>query len=162
MASNKELKAQVVEEIKGKLQKAKSVVFVNYSGLTVDKESKFRAKFRDAKAEYKVYKNRLVMKALDELNIAGLNDKLNGTCSVAFSYDDETAGPRISKDMLKDVESMKAVGFIYNNKVSDLNTLDTLATLPSKDVLISKLLYLLKAPVRNLAVVLNESAKKNA
>ena len=85
MSANLEAKKLVVEEIKDKLSKSKSVTFVDYKGLTVAEDTAMRRQFKANGAEYKVYKNRLLLLALNELGIKGVEEYLQGTTAVAFS-----------------------------------------------------------------------------
>ena len=96
MSANLEAKKLVVEEIKDKLSKSKSVVFSSYNALTVAEDTEMRRLFKKNGAEYKVYKNKLLLLALGELGIQGAENYLHGTTAVAFSYDDEVSGAKIT------------------------------------------------------------------
>ena len=102
MSANLEAKKQVVEEIKQKIQNSKSVVFVDYKGLTVAEVSALRNKFREAGVEYKVYKNTLVRKAFNELGVDAFDADLNGPTATAFSPD-ETSAAKIFAQAVKDL-----------------------------------------------------------
>ena len=84
MSANLEAKKVLVEEIKEKINSAISLTFVDYCGLTVEEDTTMRRAFREAGVEYKVYKNRLMLKALNELGFTGYDDVLQGTTAVAF------------------------------------------------------------------------------
>ena len=161
MSANLEAKKLIVEEIKNKIQKAKSLTFVDYRGLTVEEDTKMRTAFRNAGAEYKVYKNRLVLKALEDCGITGLENVLEGTSAVAFGYNDEVTSNKIIVDTMKETNKMQIKGGVVNGKVVDIAMVETLAKIPSKEVLLAKLLFLLQSPVRGLAVALNAIAEKN-
>lgn len=161
MSANLEAKKLIVEEIKNKIQKAKSLTFVDYRGLTVEEDTKMRTAFRNAGAEYKVYKNRLVLKALEDCGISGLENVLEGTSAVAFGYNDEVSSNKIIVDTIKETNKMQIKGGVLNGKVVDVEMIETLAKIPSKEVLVAKLLFLLQSPVRGLAVALNAIAEKN-
>ena len=161
MSASLEAKKLLVEEIKDKIQRAKSLTFVDYRGLTVEEDTKMRAAFRQAGAEYKVYKNRLLLRALEECGITGLESVLEGTSAVAFGFEDEVAPNKIIVDTIKDTQKMQIKAGVLNGKVVDVAMVETLASIPSKDVLIAKLLFLLQSPVRGLAVALNAIAEKN-
>ena len=100
MSANLEAKKQVVEEIKTKIQNSKSVIFVDYKGLTVAEVSQLRNKFREAGVEYKVYKNTLVRKAMNDLGVTAFDNDLNGPTATAFSPD-ETAAAKIFAEAVK-------------------------------------------------------------
>lgn len=158
--SNKTAKQQIVEEIKEKISNAKSVVILNYSGLTVEQDTKLRNEFRKQNGEYKVYKNRLINLALKDLNIEGFEKVLEGNTSIAFSYEDEVGAPRIAYTAMKDIKALSAKGGIVNGKAVELSYIEKLSKLPSKEVLIAQLLGMLKAPVRSLACVLSQVSEK--
>lgn len=161
MSASLEAKKLLVEEIKDKIQRAKSLTFVDYRGLTVEEDTKMRAAFRQAGAEYKVYKNRLLLRALEECGITGLESVLEGTSAVAFGFEDEVAPNKIIVDTIKDTQKMQIKAGVLNGKVVDVAMVETLASIPSKEVLIAKLLFLLQSPVRGLAIALNAIAEKN-
>ena len=161
MSANLEAKKVLVEEIKEKFQKAKTVVFVDYRGMTVADDTKMRAEFRKAGAEYRVYKNRLMLKALSELGYTGLENKLEGTTAVAFGYEDEVAPAKIVKESATETCAFAVKFGIYNNQVVDANAIKALASIPAREVLLAQLVGMLSAPMRNLAVVVKAIAEKN-
>lgn len=161
MSANLEAKKVLVEEIKEKLQRAKTVVFVDYRGITVDQDTKMRADFRKNGAEYKVYKNRLVLKALNELGFSGCESYLEGTNAVAFGYDDEVAPAKIISNAASDKCAMAVKFGIYNNQIVDANEIKKLASIPSREVLLAQLVGMLSSPMRGLAVCLKAIADKN-
>lgn len=161
MSASLEAKKLLVEEIKSKIQRAKSLTFVDYRGLTVEEDTKMRAAFRDAGADYKVYKNRLLLRALEECGITGLESVLEGTSAVAFGFEDEVAPNKIIVDTIKNTQKMQIKGGVLNGQIIDVAMVEKLANIPSKEVLLAKLLFLLQSPVRGLAVALNAIAKKN-
>ncbi len=154
-------KQESVEEIKGKLAKAKSIVILNYQGLNVTDSTKLREEFRKNNGEYKVYKNRLILRALNELNIAGFDEVLQGNTSIAISYEDEVSAPKIAYNAMKTSTVLSVKGGIVNGKAVEISYIEKLSKLPSKDVLIAQLLGMLQAPVRNLACVLQQVSEKN-
>ena len=95
MNENLQNKANVVAEIKDKLSKAKSVVFVDYQGISVSADTKLRSEFRNNNSDYKVYKNRLMLRALNELGYTGFESYLEGTTSFAFGFEDEVCAPKV-------------------------------------------------------------------
>jgi large subunit ribosomal protein L10 len=155
MSANLEAKKLIVEEIKQKISAAKSVAFVDYRGLTVDTDVKMRKTLRENGAEYKVYKNRLMLRALNDLGITGCEKFLEGTTAVAFSYDDEVSAPKILLNTIEEKKIMQFKFGVVDGKVLDADGVKALATLPPKETLLAMLLGLLKAPARNLACVLN-------
>ena len=161
MSANLDAKKVVVEEIKEKIKSAKTLTFVDYRGLTAVEDTALRAEFRKANAEYKVYKNRLLLRALEELGMTGYDAILEGTTAVAFGYEDEVSTAKILVDTIKSTKKMQLKGGILNGKQIDVAMVETLANIPPKEVLITKLLYILQSPVRGLAIALNAIAEKN-
>ena len=160
MSANLEAKKVLVEEIKEKIKSAISLTFVDYRGLTVEEDTKMRKELREAEVEYKVYKNRLLLRALDELGYTGYNDVLEGTTAVAFGLKDEVSGPRIIVNTIEKSKKMQVKCGMLNGSRIDASMVEQLAKIPSKEVLISKLLYMLQSPVRSVAIALNAIAEK--
>jgi large subunit ribosomal protein L10 len=151
-------KQETVAEIKDKFSRAKSLVFVEYSGTTVAQVTELRNNIRKANAEYKVYKNKLMQRALAELNIAA--PELAGTTAVAISYEDETSPANVIVNAGKENQNLKVKFGIVNNNVVDNKYVEMLANIPAREVLLSQLLGMLQAPIRNLACVLKAAADK--
>ena len=155
MSANFEAKKLVVEEITSKIKASKAVVFVDYNKLTVAEVSELRNKCREAGCEYKVYKNTLVRKAFNELGYTQVDETLNGPTAIAFSADEVTAAKLMSK-AAKDYDTKIVVkcGFVDNAYV-DKKGVEALATVPSREELVAKMLGSMQAPLANFAGVLN-------
>ena len=155
MSANLEAKKQVVEEIKEKIQNSKSVVFVDYKGLTVAEVSDLRNKFRAAGVEYKVYKNTLLRKALNELGVDAFDNDLNGPTATAFSPD-ETSAAKIFMEAVKAMpEKIVPKSAYVDNSYVGADGIKALASMPSKEELIAKMLGSMQAPIANFAGVLS-------
>ena len=155
MSANFEAKKVVVAEITEKIKASKSVVFVDYNGLTVAEVSALRNKCREAGCEYKVYKNTLVRKAFNDLGFKDFDADLNGPTAIAFGKD-ETAAAKIMAAAAKDYEKKITLKSAFvDNAYVDKKGVSALATMPSKEELLAKLLGSLQAPVANLAGVLS-------
>jgi len=159
MSANLEKKQLLVDEIKEKIEKAKTMVFVNYLGLTVNADTALRREFKASGCEYKVYKNRLMLKALNDLGIEGYSERLQGTLGVAFGYNDEVSVAKIMKKALKENAKMVFAFGIVEKQYADEANIMALANLPSKEVLVAKLLGTLSAPATRLCSVLNGTAR---
>ncbi|MBO4323137.1 MAG: 50S ribosomal protein L10 [Clostridia bacterium] len=160
MSANVEAKKQIVEEIKAKINSAKSIVLIDYKGLTVAEDTEFRCNMRKANVEYKVLKNTLMRKAFNELNVTAFDNDLNGPTSVAFCPD-ETSAARIACEMCKTTNDKISVKSAYvDSAYVDQKGVKELAAIPSKDVLVAKLAGALSGIVRGLAVALNAVAEK--
>ena len=161
MSANLEAKKVIVDEIKEKINSAVSLTFVDYRGLTVEEDTTLRKAFREAGVEYKVYKNRLMLKALNDLGLTGYEDVLQGTTAVAFAMHDEVTAPKILVDTAEKLNKLQVKCGILNKERIDVKMVETLAKIPTKEVLISKLLYLLQSPVRSVAIALKAIADKD-
>ena len=160
MSANLELKKQLVEDIKSELGNAKSIIFVDYRGITVSEDTALRKEFRENGVTYKVLKNRLMTRALDALGITGYDAKMfEGTTAVAYSTD-EVAPARIFCKHSKDLDKMAVKFGIVDGQIKTKEQVEELAKLPSKDVLIAMLLGMLNAPISAMARALNENAEK--
>lgn len=154
MSANFEAKKAVVEEIVSKIKAAKSVVFVDYNKLTVAEVSELRNKCREAGCEYKVYKNTLVRKAFNDLGFNQFDEALNGPTAVAFSADEVTAAKLMTK-AAKDYDGKIVLKCAFSdNAYVDKKGVGALATMPSKEELVAKMLGSMQAPLSNFAGVL--------
>lgn len=153
-------KKQEVAEIRAKIAKAKSVVIVDYRGLTVLQDTQIRNEMRKAGVEYKVLKNRLVFKALEQEGYKGLDKALEGPSAIAFSYDDPVASSKIIAEAIRTTKKMAFKGGIVEGKVLDAQGMAAVATIPAKEVLIAQLLGMLTSPMRSLAVVIDQIAQQ--
>ncbi|MBI6874693.1 50S ribosomal protein L10 [Clostridium aciditolerans] len=160
MGNNRQLKEAKVLEIKEKMEKAQGVIFAKYQGLTVEQDTNLRKNLREAGVEYKVYKNTLTALAAKELGIEGLESILEGPVSVAFGYEDPTAPARILNNFAKDYKKLELKGGVVQGEVFDTAKVQQLATIPPREVLIAKLLGSFKAPLSNLAYLLNAIKEK--
>ncbi|AWZ49547.1 50S ribosomal protein L10 [Hathewaya limosa] len=160
LSKNRQLKEAKVQEIKEKLEKAQAIILADYQGLNVEEDTELRKQLRESGVEYKVYKNTLTTLALKELGIEGLDEYLNGPVSIAISYEDPTAPARILNNFAKDHKKLELKAGIVQGEVFDINRIKELASIPSKEVLLAKLLGSFKAPLSNLAYLLNAIKEK--
>lgn len=152
---NRQIKEAKVAEIKEKLQKAQAIVLADYQGLTVEEDTALRKTLRESGVEYKVYKNNLVSLAAKELGIEGLDEYLEGPVSIAFGYEDATAPARVLHTFAKDHKKIELKAGMVDGTLYNKEQVEKLATIPSKEVLIAKLLGSFKAPLSNVAYLLN-------
>ena len=153
-----EQKAGVVSEIKEKFENAKSVVAFDYRGLSVAEVTELRRKLREAGADYKVYKNTLTKRALDELNI-DMNDYLAGPSAIAFGTD-ELSIVKIINDFAKEHEALELKAGIVEGKVAGLEDLKRYAAIPSRDTLLTMLAAGLMGTVKDLSICLDLYSKE--
>ena len=160
MSANFEAKKNAVEEIKTLISASKSIVLVDYKGITVEQDTALRKSLRENNVVYKVIKNTLFKKACEQLGITGFDAALNGTTAFAFGSEDETVAPRIVKKAMKDYSNLSIKAGYYNGKAIDEKEVITLATIPSKETLVAQLLYVLNEPVAKLARAFKAIAEK--
>lgn len=160
MNKNRQIKEAKVAEIREKLEKAQAIVLADYQGLTVEADTALRKTLREAGVEYKVYKNNLVTLAAKELGIEGLDSYLEGPVSIAFGYEDATAPARVLHTFAKDHKKLELKAGMVEGTLYNKEEVEKLATIPSKEVLIAKLLGSFKAPLSNVAYLLNAIKEK--
>ena len=164
MSKNLELKKQVVSDIVKKFQDAQSVIIVNYNGLTVEQVTGLRAQFRANGVEYCVLKNTLVRRALQELNIEGLDEVLNGPSAFAFGMNDPVSPAKILNDFITksktEVLSIKAG--LLGTEVMSLDQIKSLAETPSREVLLARFIGSLQSSIAGFVRVLDAIAKKDS
>ena len=153
-----EQKAAVVSEIKEKIENAKSVVLFDYRGLSVGEVTELRRKLREAGADYKVYKNTLTKRALDELKI-DMNEYLAGPSAVSFGTD-ELSIVKVLNDFSKDHEALQLKAGIVEGKVAGLDDLKRYAAIPSRETLLTQLAAGLMGTIRDLSICLDLYAKE--
>lgn len=162
MSANKEAKASIVEEIKAKIQASKSIVLADYNKLTVLEVTELRQKFKAAGCEYKVYKNTLVRLAFKELGIEGFDNDLNGTTATVFCAD-ETSGAAVFAQATKAnpvlVDKIVPKCAYVENKYLDKAGVKELSAIPTREVLIAKMLGCLQSSLSKFVYVLDSIAK---
>lgn len=165
VSKNRLEKEAQLKEIVEKFQNAQSVVFVSYSGLSVENVTKLRKACREADVQYCVLKNRLVGLALKELNITGVDDLLNGPNAFVFSMKDAVAAPKITSEFIEKnkLEAvLKVTGGLLESKATDVKTISALAKLPSREVLLARLMGSMNATIGNFVRVVEAIRKQKA
>ena len=147
-----EQKQQIVAEITEKFTSSKSTVVVDYRGLTVAEVTELRKQLRDAGVEFKVYKNSMTRRATEGAELSALNEALTGPNAIAFSTEDVIAPAKILNDFAKNHEALEIKAGVIEGNVATAEEIKALAELPSREGLLSMLLSVLQAPIRNLAL----------
>ncbi|MCL2202549.1 MAG: 50S ribosomal protein L10 [Defluviitaleaceae bacterium] len=161
LEKNRQAKDVVVAEIREKLDRAKSVVLVNARGLTVEQDTVLRRSLRQAGGiDYKVYKNTMVSRAIQDTDFAGLTEHLAGPTAIAFSYDDATAAAAQVSKHLKAMPKLEFKASAIDGMVYDAAKTKAIADIPPRDVLISRLLGSFKSPMSSFARVINAIAEE--
>ena len=150
-----ELKQPIVDEIKAQLDGAKSMVVVDYRGISVADVTELRKQCREAGVVYKVYKNTMVKRAVEGTEFEGVVKDLEGTNAFAISKDDATAPARIVANFIKKAKSGVVEGTYY-----DAAGIATIATIPSRDELIAKFMGSIQSPITNFARVIKQIAEQ--
>lgn len=162
MSKNIEGKKQIVEEIKEKIGNSKSVVLADYNKLTVLEVTALRNKFKAVNCEYKVYKNTLVRKAFNELGISDFDNDLNGTTATVFCAD-ETSGAAVFAKAVKEnpalADKISAKCAYLDNRYLGKEEVKELSAIPSKEVLIAKMLGCFQSSISKFVYVLDSIAK---
>ncbi|MGL4662220.1 MAG: 50S ribosomal protein L10 [Culicoidibacterales bacterium] len=154
--ANIERKEQLVSEVADKMQQSLSTIVVDYRGLTVAEVTELRRELRASGVEFKVYKNNLTRRAAEKLGYAGLSEHLVGPNAIAFSNEDVVAPARILNDFAKKHQALEIKSGVIEGQVATLDTIKELASLPNKEGMLSMLLSVLQAPIRNLAYVVDQ------
>lgn len=156
-----ELKQPVVAEIAELFNGAKGAVVVDYRGLTVEQDTQLRKQLREAGVTYKVYKNTMIRFAAKGTEFEALEPNLEGPTALAVSKDDATAPARILAEFAKTAPKLELKASVVEGTYYDQAGTQVIATIPSREVLLGKLLGSIQSPITNLARVLNQIAEKN-
>ena len=155
-----ELKQPIVQEISGHIKDAQSVVLVDYRGLTVDEDTQLRKQLREAGVVYKVYKNTLMNFAFQGTDFESMVPHLKGPSAMAVSKDNATAPARILAKFAKTAPALELKAGVVEGTFYDADGIKAVASIPSRDELLSKFLGSIQSPITNLARVLNQVAEK--
>ncbi|MFZ3011697.1 MAG: 50S ribosomal protein L10 [Minisyncoccia bacterium] len=155
----KSRKTEMIKDMEGVIKNSKSLVFVNFHGLKVSDETNLRSSLRGEGVGYKVGRKTLLKRAL-EGKAEGVIPELGGEVAIAYSAD-PISSPREIYNFQKTHKGMlNILGGIFEGKFVDSAYMMELATIPSKEVLLSKLAFLLQSPMQRLAIAVNEVSKK--
>ena len=155
-----ELKQPVVAEISEGIKDAKSVVLVDYRGLTVEQDTELRRQLRTAGVSYKVYKNTMMNFAFKGTDFEQLAPYLNGPSAMAYSTEDATAPARVLAEFAKKADKLEIKAGVVEGTAYDAKGMQAIASIPSREVLISRLLGSMQSPITNFARVMNQLAEK--
>lgn len=154
-------KQQFVEELTEKLKNAAGGVLVDYKGITVEDDTKLRKELRENGVDYFVVKNTLLKRALNAAGIEGLDSALDGTTAIALSNDDIIVAPKVLNKKAEDSKGQFSIklGFVDGKAISK-EEVEAYAKLPSKETLLSQLVFMLQSPIQRLAIAISEIEKK--
>ena len=152
-------KAEQVAIVADKMKAAASIVVVDSRGLTVDQDTVLRRNLRESGVEFKVIKNSILSRAAEKAGLEDLKKLFVGPSAVAFSNEDVIAPAKILNDFSKNAEALEIKGGAIEGAVASKEEILALATLPNREGLLSMLLSVLQAPVRNVAYAVKAVAE---
>jgi large subunit ribosomal protein L10 len=153
-------KEKIVEELKKKFSEASLVVLTDFQGMSVAESSDLRRKLREAGAEYKVVKNTLMRIAYPGTQVEQIADKFVGPTGIVFAFGDIVSAAKALKEFMKENEKLKFKAAVVEGKVADEFMLKSLASIPSREELLSQLAFALKYPVNAVAWSLENLLQK--
>ena len=168
---NKNEKTQAISELEAAIGKARNAFLIDFKGVTVPQVTELRKQVRETGSKYLVVKNTLALIALKDSPMIGMKDRFSGPTAVAYNSTDAVKLAKALTRFAKDVPAMQFKGAMLDGQVVPAEQIQTIASLPSREELISRLLFVMQGPVRglvtvlqgnirNLAVVLNQVAKQ--
>ena len=156
-----ELKKPIVDQISEELNGAKAAVLVDYRGITVEQDTELRKQLREAGVIYKVYKNTMINFAVKGTEFEELSKHLEGPTAIAISKEDATAPARILYNFSKNAPKLELKAGVVDGTYYDEKGIQVIATIPSREELLSKLLGSMQSPITNFARVIKQIAEKN-
>ena len=156
-----ELKQPIVAAIAEDIKDAQSVVLVDYRGLTVAQDTELRKQLREAGVVYKVCKNTMMKRAFEGTECESLSEYLEGPSALAISKEDATAPARILCNFAKTADKLELKGGVVEGAAYDAAGLTEISKIPSREVLLSRLLGSMKSPITNFARVIKQIAEKD-
>ena len=156
-----EQKKQIVADLKEKIGASVAGVVINYSGTTVSDDTALRKELRENNVHYFVIKNTLLARAVDGTELEGMKDVLEGTTAIALSAEDHTAAARILCKFAEDHENFTVKAGFLDGKLVDLDTINALAKLPSREVLLATVACAFQAPIAAFARAIKAVVDKN-
>ena len=155
-----EIKQPIVEEISEAIKDAQSVVLVDYRGLTVAQDTQLRKELREAGVIYKVYKNTMMNFAFKGTDFEALAPFLEGPSAAAISKTDATAPARVIAKFAKTAKDLEIKAGVVEGQFYDAKGMEAIASIPSREELLSKLLGSIQSPIANFARCMNQLAEK--
>ena len=155
-----ELKKPIVDQISEELNGAKAAVLVDYRGITVEQDTELRKQLREAGVIYKVYKNTMINFAVKGTEFEELSKHLEGPTAIAISKEDATAPARILFNFSKNAPKLELKAGVVDGTYYDEKGIQVIATIPSREELLSKLLGSMQSPITNFARVIKQIAEK--
>ncbi len=156
-----EQKQQVVAQLAERIQGSVAGIIVDYKGITVEDDTKLRKELRENGVKYTVVKNTLIKRAAEKAGLNGIDDVLNGTSAIATSAEDYVAAARILQKFAEQHDNFKVKTGYLDNEVISLDKIQSLAKLPSREVLLANVLGAFQAPIASFARAIQAVVDKN-
>ncbi|MCL6632906.1 MAG: 50S ribosomal protein L10 [Alicyclobacillus herbarius] len=160
MTTVREEKEKLVQEIADKFSRSKAVIVADYRGLNVAESNELRKQLREAGVEFKVLKNTMTRRAAEKAEVPGLQEFFVGPSALAFGYDDPVAPAKVLHEFARSHKALELKGGLVEGRVITAKEVEGLASLPSREGLLSMLLSVMQAPVRNLAYAIKQVAEQ--
>lgn len=157
-----ENKKAMVKQLTERLQNAQAGVLADYRGLTVEQDTELRRKLREANVEYTVLKNSIIRFAAKEVGLEDLDSVLEGPTAIATSNDDVISPAKVLCDFAKGNDLLEIKAGFVEGKVISIDEVKQYASIPSKEVLISKMMGSLQSPISKLARTLQAIVTEEA
>lgn len=151
---NREEKAQLISDFSEGIGQATNAFIIEFKGITVPQVTELRRQVREANSEYRVVKNTLALIAVQDSPLTALKDTFVGPTAIAYNKTDAVVLAKALTKFAKDVPAVSFKGAMLNGQIVAASEIQNIANLPSREELISKLLYLMQHPIRGLATVL--------
>lgn len=169
----KEQKSQAVSVLNESVGQAANAFLIDYEGISVPQVTELRRQIRDTNSSYIVVKNTLALIAIRDTPIGELSEQFSGMTAVAYNSEDPVSLAKALTKFAKDAPALKFKGALVEGQVVPIEQIDAIAALPSREELVTKLVFLLQSPIqglvnvlnaniRNLAVVLNQIAEQKS
>jgi large subunit ribosomal protein L10 len=159
---NKNEKTQAISELEAAIGKARNAFLIDFKGVTVPQVTELRKQVRETGSKYLVVKNTLALIALKDSPMIGMKDRFSGPTAVAYNSTDAVKLAKALTRFAKDVPAMQFKGAMLDGQVVPAEQIQTIASLPSREELISKLLFVMQSPIRGLATVLQANIRNLA
>jgi len=154
MPFSRQQKEQLLSRYQERMVQAPHVFLVDYKGVTVTEDTQFRRRVRETGGAYEVVKNRLALRAIEGSSLEGLKSEFIGPTAVAYSSDDPVGLAKAITDFVKEVPAVEVKGGLVDGRIISAEDVQRIATLPSREELISKLVYLLQSPISGFVKLL--------
>ena len=159
---NRNDKAQAISEFNESIGQATNAFLIDFKGITVPQVTELRKQVRESGSEYVVVKNTLALIAVKDSPLKTLEKQFTGMTAVAFNKTDAVALAKALTKFAKDVPTVQFKGAMLNGQIVPASEIQNIASLPTREELVAKLLFMLQSPIRNLATVLNANIRNIA